>query len=104
METLTIELEKLGRPTWSAEEAANVALVADFVRLLMNEHDFDAVRNRFGTSAYTQHNHGIADGLEYIANWNAAMFDPDDMSEAFSAKMEKRAADFPDLFPTSEGL
>ncbi len=66
METLTIELEKLGRPTWSAEEAANVALVADFVRLLMNEHDFDALRDRFGSSTYVQHNHGIADGIEGV--------------------------------------
>ncbi len=55
------------------------------------------------TMHYTR-DHGISDGLEYIANWNAAMFDTDDMAEAFAAKMEKRAADFPDLFPTSDGL
>jgi enoyl-CoA hydratase len=55
------------------------------------------------TMHYTR-DHGIADGLEYIANWNAAMFDTDDMAEAFTAKMEKRSADFPDLFPVSDGL
>lgn len=48
--------------------------------------------------------HSVAEGLEYIANWNAAMFDTDDMAEAFMASTEKRPADFPDLFPLSPGL
>lgn len=46
----------------------------------------------------------LADGLEFIANWNAAMFDTDDMAEAFAAQMDKRDPDFPDLWPLSEGL
>lgn len=66
METMSVDLEKLERPNWSAEEALNVKLVAEFVQLLMNEHDFDSVRNRFSSSAYTQHNHGIADGIEGV--------------------------------------
>lgn len=66
METLSIELNKLRRSSWSPSEEANAALVADFVRLLMNEHDFEAVRARFGSSAYLQHNHGIADGIEGV--------------------------------------
>ncbi len=55
------------------------------------------------TMHYTR-DHSVADGLEFIANWNAAMFDTDDMGEAFAAQMEQRAADFPDLWPLSEGL
>ena len=66
MDTLSIEVEHLRRPTWSPEDHANAELVADFVRLLMNEHDFDAVRERYGSGAYVQHNHGIADGLEGV--------------------------------------
>jgi len=66
MDTLTIDLDDLRRPTWSPEEAANVALVADFVRLLMNEHDFEAIRARYGSGDYLQHNHGIADGIEGV--------------------------------------
>ncbi len=66
MATLTIELSELQRPTWSPEEEANAALVADFVGLLMNEHDFDEVRRRFGSGDYVQHNHGIADGIEGV--------------------------------------
>jgi enoyl-CoA hydratase len=53
--------------------------------------------------AYTR-DHSVADGLEYIANWNAAMFDTADMGEAFTAKSEGRAPEFPDLFPLSDGL
>ena len=48
--------------------------------------------------------HGVADSLDYVANWNAAMFDTDDMAEAFAAQMEKRSPDFPDLLPKSNGL
>ena len=55
-------------------------------------------------SMHFTRDHTVQDGLEYIANWNAAMFDTDDMGEAFTAQMEKRAADFPDLWPLSEGL
>ncbi len=55
------------------------------------------------TMHYTR-DHNVTDSLEYIANWNAAMFDTDDMAEAFTAQMEKRPADFPDLYPMSDGL
>ena len=48
--------------------------------------------------------HSVADGLEYIATWNAAMFDPDDMAEAFMAQTETRAAAFPDHRPTRKGF
>ena len=34
--------------------------------------------------------HSIADGLDYIATWQAGMFHQADMIEAFSAKQEKR--------------
>ena len=55
------------------------------------------------TMHYTR-DHSVSDGLEFIANWNAAMFDTDDMAEAFGAIVEKRPADYPDLWPLSEGL
>ncbi len=48
--------------------------------------------------------HSVADSLEYIATWNAAMFDPDDMAEAFMAQTENRDAKFPDHRPTRKGI
>ncbi|WP_419915262.1 crotonase/enoyl-CoA hydratase family protein [Candidatus Poriferisodalis sp.] len=48
--------------------------------------------------------HSVADGLEYIATWNAAMFDTDDMGEAFRAQMERRDPDFPDHRPMGKGF
>ena len=47
--------------------------------------------------------HSVADGLEYIATWNAAMFDTDDMGEAFKAQFDKRDPDYPDHSPLSGG-
>ena len=40
--------------------------------------------------------HSVADGLNYIATWNAAMLMSDDLSEAMTASVEKRAAKFSD--------
>jgi enoyl-CoA hydratase len=41
--------------------------------------------------------HTIADGLDYIGVWNAAMLSGAHMREAFIAKVEKREPDYPDL-------
>lgn len=43
--------------------------------------------------------HSTADTLDYIGLWNAAMFPPPHMAEAFKARAEKREAVFPDLAP-----
>lgn len=40
--------------------------------------------------------HSVADGLEYIATWNAAMLLSSDITEAITAKMMKRDAQFED--------
>lgn len=40
--------------------------------------------------------HSVADGLEYIATWNAAMLLSDDITEAMTAKMTGRKAEFED--------
>jgi len=44
--------------------------------------------------------HSIADGLDYIATWQAGMYHPEaDMMEAFKAKAEKRPGQFDELLP-----
>jgi enoyl-CoA hydratase len=44
--------------------------------------------------------HTTADGLDYIATWQAGMYHPEaDMMEAFKAKNEKRPAKFDELLP-----
>jgi enoyl-CoA hydratase len=40
--------------------------------------------------------HSVADGLNYIATWNAAMLMSADLEEAMTANMTKRAAQFKD--------
>jgi enoyl-CoA hydratase len=40
--------------------------------------------------------HSIADGLNFVAIWNAAMLLSDDVSEAITAQREKRAPRFAD--------
>ena len=48
--------------------------------------------------------HTIADGLDYIATWQAGMFSPPHMMEAFAAKAQKRAPSFPDLAPLKKKM
>jgi enoyl-CoA hydratase len=44
--------------------------------------------------------HSIADGLDYIATWQAGMYNPEiDMREALTARQEKRPPNFADLLP-----
>jgi enoyl-CoA hydratase len=49
--------------------------------------------------------HTIADGLDYIATWQAGMYNPEsDMRESFAARQDKRAPEFSDLLPLRKGL
>ena len=49
--------------------------------------------------------HSTADGLDYIATWQAGMYNPEtDMRESFVAKSEKRTPKFGDLLPQRKGL
>jgi enoyl-CoA hydratase len=48
--------------------------------------------------------HTVDDALEQIATWQAGMFQPADMAEAFTAKLEKRPPVFPELLPEPKGL
>jgi enoyl-CoA hydratase len=48
--------------------------------------------------------HTIRDGLDYIATWQTGMFAPPHMVEAFAAKNEKRAPNYPDLAPLREKM
>ena len=114
-EGIVRELAYTGR-RWTAQEAKD----AGFVNEVFPDHEtlLDATMNVaaeiatkspmavWGTKQtmhYTR-DHSVADGLEFIANWNAGMFDTDDMAEAFKASLEKRPGDFPDLWPLSDGI
>jgi enoyl-CoA hydratase/carnithine racemase len=54
-----------------------------------------AVRGSKEMISYAR-DHSVADGLNYIATWNAAMLMSDDLMEAGRAAMEKRAPTFRD--------
>jgi len=40
--------------------------------------------------------HSVEDGLNYIATWNAAMLQSEDMKLAMAAHMSKKSAEFAD--------
>jgi enoyl-CoA hydratase/carnithine racemase len=49
--------------------------------------------------------HSIADGLDYIATWQAGMYNPTaDMMESFKAKQEKREPQYADLLPLRKSM
>jgi len=58
-----IDFEPLMKPHWTTAQRQNVTRVAEFIQLLMNNHDFDAVLDRFEGSHYVQHNRNIPEGI-----------------------------------------
>jgi len=49
--------------------------------------------------------HSLADGLDYIATWQAGMYNPEtDMKEALTARLEKREPHFDDLLPVRKPM
>jgi len=48
--------------------------------------------------------HSVAEGLNYVATWQAGMFHGEDTKEAFEARQEKRKPVFEDLLPRSKGF
>jgi enoyl-CoA hydratase len=48
--------------------------------------------------------HSIKDGLDYIATWQAGMFAPTHMMQAFQAKATKQDAEFEDLLPLKTSM
>ena len=49
--------------------------------------------------------HSIADSLDYVATWQAGMFNPTvDMHESFRAKQEKRDPVYEDLLPARKAM
>lgn len=48
--------------------------------------------------------HSIKDGLDYIATWQAGMFAPPHMMQAFQAKAQGGAAEFEDLLPLKTSM
>ena len=58
--------DTLAEDHWSNTERANAELVHRFVELLMNDHDFDTIRDEFAGTPYVQHNRTIPDGLEGV--------------------------------------
>jgi predicted SnoaL-like aldol condensation-catalyzing enzyme len=69
MTAITSPIDNLAKDHWSEGERANAELVAEFVRLAMNDHDYEALRRRFGAGAYRQHSRGIPDGIDGLAGY-----------------------------------
>lgn len=61
-----INLDQLKKSNWSEQELKNAEIVTDFVQHLMNDHDFDYVRKKFGSNPYKQHNQSMTDGLDGV--------------------------------------
>jgi enoyl-CoA hydratase len=48
--------------------------------------------------------HSVEEALDYIATWQAGMFQPQDVKEVFRARQEKRKPAFQDLLPTRKAF
>lgn len=73
METMKIDLDQLKKSSWTEEESQNAEVVVDFVQNLMNDHNFDYIKEKYGNHSYKQHNQSMVDGLtgvlEVVSNF-----------------------------------
>jgi enoyl-CoA hydratase len=110
------ELAYSGRRLF-AQRAKEIGLVNETFRdqETMLKHVFEVARDIASKSPLAVHgskvminyarDHSIADGLDYIATWQAGMYNPEtDMRESFVAKGEKREPQFADLLPVRKTL
>jgi len=77
-----------------ADKADMLAAVMDIAETIASKSPL-SIRGTKQILNYSRE-HSIADGLDYIATWNAGMFLSDDITEAMTAKMTGRAAKFAD--------
>ena len=73
METLKINLDRFKKESWTKQEIENATIVVDFVQNIMNDHNFDYIRKKYGSHPYKQHNQSMTDGpsgvLEVVSNF-----------------------------------
>lgn len=72
-EILKIDINQFAQESWTQQERQNVELVVDFIQKLMNDHDFEYVRSKFGSHDYTQHNRAMTDGIEGVISYVSAL-------------------------------
>lgn len=87
------EAQGIGLCNWSFDSKDEMMDAVTSIAKTIASKSPLAIRGTKEVLRYTR-DHSVADGLEYIANWNAAMLLSKDLNEAFMAKMEKRAASF----------
>jgi enoyl-CoA hydratase len=100
-----------------ARKALELGLVNDVFpnQQAMLEHVMGVAKDIAGKSPLAVHgskvminyarDHSIADGLDYIATWQAGMYNPEvDMMEGFKARAEKRTPKYADLLPVRKTL
>ncbi|WP_163131436.1 nuclear transport factor 2 family protein [Agarivorans sp. Alg241-V36] len=68
-DTLVIDLSSLKKASWTEQELANAELITDFVQNLMNNHDFDYVKQHYNDSAYVQHNRNLPDKVTGLVSF-----------------------------------
>jgi enoyl-CoA hydratase len=110
------ELAYSGRRLF-AQRAKEIGLVNEVFKdqQAMLKHVFEVAKDIASKSPLAVHgskvminyarDHTIADGLDYIATWQAGMYNPEtDMRESFVAKGEKREPKFADHLPVRKTL
>lgn len=66
METSKIDLDKLKKDTWTDQEYENAEVVMDFIQNIMIDHNFDYIKEKYGSHRYKQHNQSMVDGLSGV--------------------------------------
>ena len=69
MNAAKIDFDALKRPHWTPDQVENAKLVLDFVQHIMNDHDFEYIKTKFGEDPYVQHNRNMNDGVDGVIEY-----------------------------------
>lgn len=61
-----INVKKFEKGHWSDEGKRNAMAVLDFVQTMMNEHNFEKIRDTYKDTQYVQHNRTMSDGIRGV--------------------------------------
>ena len=66
METIHNEIDSFVKDHWSSSQKQKAETVLSFVQNLMNDHNFELIRQQYSNASYKQHNRSMKDGIEGV--------------------------------------
>ena len=68
METVHKKIDAFAKDHWSPSQKQKAENVLSFVQHLMNDHNFELIKQQYSDATYIQHNRSMNDGIAGVIN------------------------------------